>query len=110
MANNLDDLQKALAPLKKRFAEQLPEKIKSLNALWVKASAAEAIKNDWDDFYILAHKLAGSGSTFGFDEISHIARKLELLIGNARISLVDFEKNKSEIVALLQILNHLQIK
>lgn len=58
------------------YAEKLPGKIAELCACWGELSA------DWQmeslsTFHRLAHTLAGSGATFGFEQVSYSARALE---------------------------------
>ncbi len=70
------DLTQRLRALHEDYAEKLPAKIAELYACWGELSA------DWQleslsSFHRLAHTLAGSGATFGFEHVSHSARALE---------------------------------
>ena len=54
--------------LTKLFLTNLPMQVQSI--------VEGAAKNDWDQVQRQSHKLKGSGSEFGFPEISEIARKI----------------------------------
>src|SRR5690242_19682092 len=74
---NLMDTTDKFELLRTRYAAQLPERIKAIEAGW-----NDLAKGTWDEsagraLYRLAHSLAGSGSTFGFDAVSDAARTLE---------------------------------
>jgi diguanylate cyclase (GGDEF)-like protein len=70
-------IEKELAELQDQYILNLPKKIARLNDLWQKL-----VHYSWSDaaFGLLqriTHGLAGSGKTFGFEQLSHDARKLD---------------------------------
>jgi len=79
MNTNSKTIQDKLALLRQSYRDQLPTKIDEIN----KAARPPAIDNAAEiRRYLetlggLAHKLAGSGATFGFPDISVAARSLE---------------------------------
>lgn len=79
MNTNSDTLQDKLALLRKSYRDQLPAKINEINeAANPPATDGEAERRAYlETLEGLAHKLAGSGATFGFPDISDVARSLE---------------------------------
>ncbi len=76
MSTANSDFTQRLRALYEDYAEKLPAKIAELCTCWDELSA------DWQleslsSFHRLAHTLAGSGATFGFEQVSHSARALE---------------------------------
>lgn len=70
------DFQAAIAALTAKFAASLPEKRQALESafsLWI----AERDQNALKDVIGVAHKLAGSAGSYGFDALGHAARDLE---------------------------------
>ncbi len=65
-----------LEVLRKNYAKQLPEKISRLEELFAKLEDIEKLK----ELHSAAHKLTGSGATFGFDSLSRTARELEVFL------------------------------
>jgi diguanylate cyclase (GGDEF)-like protein len=60
-----------------KFARQLPDKVRELRAAVSRAQASAKRDENLEDVRGLAHKLAGSGSTFGFKDVSAVARRIE---------------------------------
>jgi len=79
MNTNSNTLQEKLALLKQSYRDQLPVKMVEINeAARPPASDSEAdIRHYLETLEGLSHKLAGSGATFGFPDISVSARSLE---------------------------------
>ena len=79
MLMNEQILQEKFADLRGQYLEHLGLAIETIETIWA------AVLDNPDDFSSLqrlrtaAHKLAGSGSTFGFDAVSEAARSLELV-------------------------------
>jgi len=63
------DLDAVLQSLRNYYAAALPDKIGNLRELWVQQNAEELQK--------AAHKLKGSGESYGFPEISSICAQIE---------------------------------
>lgn len=72
------ELESKLAEIKQAYQSELPAKATDLKAVW-KGIVGESWGADrLQELYRLAHSLAGSGATFGFEDISLRARALEL--------------------------------
>lgn len=70
------DAQAVLNELRDKFAHELPGKIAFIEAGWAR------LRQQWDYSTTLElmenfHNLAGTGTTFGFPEVTRIARELE---------------------------------
>ena len=76
MADSSSGLADALAALRSDYAASLPARLDELEALlraWISRHDAQALLL----LRAAAHKLAGSGGTFGFDGLGNAARRLE---------------------------------
>lgn len=73
-------LDHEILKLQKAYADQLPEKIESMEHLWGNIQKNDNNEKRLTKFRRLAHKLCGSGETFGFDEITKYARELEEML------------------------------
>lgn len=72
------DLEAKLAEIKLAYRSELSGKAEKLKLLW-QAVQAEAWNADrLQEMHRLVHNLAGSGATFGFEEISTQAHALEI--------------------------------
>lgn len=70
-------VRERLEELTVKFARQLPDKVRELRAAVSRAQANAARGDNLEQVRGLAHKLAGSGSTFGFRDVSAVARRIE---------------------------------
>ena len=80
MANDTSQMERKLAELRAGFAEKLTERIDELSANLedlAKAADDAARMAALEDVRFVAHKLAGSGATFGFASVTDIAREME---------------------------------
>ncbi len=95
-------LDREILKLQKDYADQLPEKIESIEHLWGNIQRSDNNEKRLTKFRRLVHKLSGSGETFGFDEITKYARELEevldVIILEGEHSL---EKRKEQIDGIL---------
>lgn len=71
-------VQDAMRGLRVRYLIQLEERLQSLIQLKKKSEIGTLQDNDRQSLQFLAHKLAGSGTTFGFPAISEAGRILEV--------------------------------
>jgi diguanylate cyclase (GGDEF)-like protein len=62
------------------YAKELPAKIREIEKGWKEISEGEWSSAARDKICLMAHKLAGSGETFGFPDISSSAHLLEQLL------------------------------
>jgi HPt (histidine-containing phosphotransfer) domain-containing protein len=71
-----------LAPeeLREYFAGRLPDRLAEIEEACRAAQDADWTGQPLRTFHRLAHSLAGSGTTFGFPEVSETARNLERLL------------------------------
>jgi diguanylate cyclase (GGDEF)-like protein len=109
MNNSSDNIQDKLAQLKQSYRNQLPDKmeeIKSASIPPAKGNLAD-IRRYLETLEGLSHKLAGSGATFGFPEISVSARSLENACENFLnqdgLSKLDADKEISPFIDSLQM-------
>ncbi|MCX7788657.1 MAG: diguanylate cyclase [Spirochaetes bacterium] len=76
-----DSIREKLKILKVKYVQSLPERIESLAAALQKLEESEAFQKE--TFFAAqneAHKLVGSGQTFGFTDLSTVARGIEMVM------------------------------
>ncbi len=101
------DVQVKLQLLRESYARQLPAKLQQIELIWQGVSATEA----WDEagyreFYRLVHSMTGSGKTFGYPELSVVARELEDFLKTLLdAKVVPDPRQTQQIVGLLRQLN-----
>jgi HPt (histidine-containing phosphotransfer) domain-containing protein len=69
--------------LQRYFAYRLPARVSEVEAARNAARDAGWGIEPLRTFHRLAHSLAGAGATFGFPEVSEVARRLESLLKSA---------------------------
>ena len=82
MAEDQADLETRLAALRASFAENLTERLDALEAALQGLDASNSLTDvlaALKEVRNIAHRLAGSGTTFGFPEVTRIARDVETL-------------------------------
>ena len=80
---NTEDIQTQIEILRRIYVENLPEKIHEITekiSSIEKAVSDEALSSAIVELRGHAHKLAGSGLTYGFEEFGRKARELELFL------------------------------
>ena len=70
-----DDFEEKFAALKREYIAGLPEKLVELEHAFTTSNADAGSKRG---FVRSAHSLAGTGSTFGFPDLTRLAREIEL--------------------------------
>ena len=75
-------LEEKMAALQAKFKDQLLERYESIAQPWQQYLANNEHKA-LIDAHMAAHKMAGSAATFGFSEISKLAKQSELLMDPA---------------------------
>lgn len=75
MANALT-IKAKLQALSDDFAAGLPAKLAKIDAIWQQVCATNQLQ-DINDLIFFCHKLAGSGTSFGFKNVSEYARAVE---------------------------------
>src|SRR6185436_6167740 len=78
--SSLDPVQAQLLQLRKKYGLALPQKAAALDTAF-----APVFAGPWEEVacttaYRLVHSLAGSSGTYGYPDVSGIARRLEGLI------------------------------
>ncbi|MCG6935214.1 MAG: Hpt domain-containing protein [Proteobacteria bacterium] len=71
------EIQASLADLQARYAASLPEKIRQLQAFWQAVCADPENPVPRESLELASHKLAGSGSSYGFPYVTRLARQIE---------------------------------
>jgi len=76
-------LEEQLRVLSDGYARKLPEKLAQIGALW--AAVRDGAPSSWpldalSNLHRMVHSLAGSGTTFGFAEVSKHARRAEIVL------------------------------
>lgn len=75
--DNQEQLQQQLVALKQSYAAKLASELASLNTLANTLLDSQEIESVLSELHQKLHKLAGSGGTFGFPQLSQAARELE---------------------------------
>lgn len=73
-------LQERLKALNDAYFQQLPEKITAAEQLWREILAGGEWGTQARELHRLLHSLAGSGATFGAQELSALAREVEYYV------------------------------
>jgi len=80
MSNPSQQIEDELAKLRDKYKAELPAKINQIGRLWAKIKSSAWGTDHPPELHKCAHNLAGSGRTFGFADISTVARDLDLAI------------------------------
>ncbi len=80
MSQGMEEFEQELQALKDSYAEQVPQKLAEIDALW-----GSLVENGWDEvifktFHRMVHSMAGSAQVFGFTTMGKSARELEMLL------------------------------
>lgn len=103
------ELEKQLQELQQNYANQLPVKIMELEMMWDELSKEESkhARGKLTEFRRKVHRLTGSGTTFGFKDLSENARQLEIVIDGIMASgLHSLESQGERINILLDNMRH----
>ena len=73
-------LRQQLTALVDEYLRQLPSRLSEIEAAFHEISGDPDDMEGYQRLLLLAHKLAGSGATFGFDGISVAAREMEAIL------------------------------
>src|SRR5262245_46141329 len=71
------EYEAALSAAQAEYRRNLPKRISEINAVWQQLMSAAWSRNEFETFIRLAHRLAGSGETYGFAKVSRTAHALE---------------------------------
>ena len=89
--------QAKVAKLREEYLISLQERLDTLNDCWQQFNSGTHKEDTLTTFRTGCHKLAGSAGSFGFDEISRVARSLEKVCNGITIK----SHNQDEIVKFL---------
>jgi diguanylate cyclase (GGDEF)-like protein len=92
MAEQNKDVQDNLKSLQQGYIERLPEEMKMAEGFWTTVQKEVRDRDSLYALYRLIHRLNGSGTTFGFPEISKITSDMEAILQD----IVDGEERPSE--------------
>ena len=77
MADTGAEIAARLEALRREYATQLPQRLAAIEDCWAQLTGSHPVPAMLTELHRLAHNLAGSGKTFGFDAVSDSARSLE---------------------------------
>ena len=80
MSDSLDALKRTFATLCAKYQVKLPGTVVQFEDLWRRILAAEAPVSGLADLIQIAHNIAGTGKTFGFESACKVAREIELCL------------------------------
>ena len=85
MSDKKSDIVDKLQELKNAYIRSLPGKITQIEQTWLQ------LKKSWEqeileELHRYVHSLAGSGGTFGFEELTTISRAADNILKSARLS------------------------
>jgi len=91
-----DIIGQQMQEIQQDYASQLPDKIEEMEKLWATIKRGRGNKTRVPLLRTLAHKLTGSGATFGFAEITRDAQQLELLLDMIIVEGEETMQNRKE--------------
>ncbi len=102
------EVAKALEDLQQSYSRKLPQKIWLIKDLWQKLIHVDWNEEAFRSLHRLIHSLAGSGRTFGFDELGELAKKFDRYLNSlhTRNRLPD-EHDRQQISTLIEQLARL---
>ncbi len=101
---NAQEIQQKLQDLIDEFASSLPDKLAEIDNLWKLVVSTQKIIT-LNDLIFTSHKLAGAGSSFGFNGITEHARALEnalkIILENSDEDHIVWNQEQTSSIALL---------
>lgn len=85
MTDSKQELEKQLNQLRQEYAAQLPARLEEVEEAWEKLRGHWSQEN-LDQLYRPLHKLAGSGTTFGFPRLSELTGRIERTLKNWKVA------------------------
>ena len=76
-------LEQRIQQVKAGFLASLPGTVDRITALWKTLRHAEWSRANAQELQSIAHRLAGSGGTFGFPEVTRMGVALDVALGEA---------------------------
>jgi chemotaxis protein histidine kinase CheA len=104
MPGKKQDIEQKLQLLRQQYAEKLPTRITALVQQW-QAVNPDPQSAEFENLIREFHSLAGSGTSFGFPQITTLSRNIEnILLGTKSTNTQLSEQVKADINAKLSIL------
>ncbi len=75
----METLDQSLQALRTKYAEKLPRVLSQIDDLWAALNLQWQVER-LDELHARIHKVAGSAGSFGFNELSRVARELEIFL------------------------------
>ena len=101
----MSDKADPMETMRFRYLERLKERQQAIRETWNNLTASNWAPVPLSDLFIHAHKLAGSGATFGFPAITEAARPLEETLKPFRDKgAAPPEENRTELATLIDTL------
>ena len=101
MPDKKQDIQQKLQLLRQQYAEKLPARISALEQQWQTLNPSPQAAQ-YESLIREFHSLAGSGTSFGFPQITTLSREIEnILLGAKSTNVPLSEQIKAEINAKL---------
>ena len=86
MPADKQDIQQRLQQLRAQYAAKLPDRIASLEQQWLALNLADTASKQYETLVREFHSLAGSGSSYGFPQVSTLAREIETALQEVKTS------------------------
>ena len=104
MPGKKQDTQLKLKQLRQQYAEKLPGRIRELEQQWLTLDP-DPQSAQYENLVREFHSLAGSGSSYGFPQITVLSREIENILLEAKTTIdYDPEQLKTEINSRLSSL------
>ncbi len=102
MPSKQQDVQEKIQLLRQQYADKLPDRITALKQDWLALNLDELQTGQYETLVREFHSLAGSGSSYGFPQITTLSREIEnVLLKIKSADAQDLERLKTEINAKL---------
>jgi len=97
MPANKQDIQQKLQRLRQQYAQKLPARISALEQQWQTLNPSPQAAQ-YESLIREFHSLAGSGTSFGFPQVTALSREIEnILLGAKSINVPLSEQIKADI-------------
>ncbi len=104
----MQDFSARFEELRHNYSAQLAEKATQMLEVWQRIEAGTTTPTAFDELQRIAHNLAGTGSTFGFPEVSNTANALDAILHQLRNE-GDNESLAAEVRYLIHTLHHIAL-
>jgi len=99
------DIQQKLQILQQQYAKKLPDRITALEQHWQALNLDDPQSTQYENLIREFHSLAGSGTSYGFPQITTLSREIENILRDAKPTLAqNSEQLRTKINAKLSSL------